>query len=235
MVQRIPKVIIEHTYGLSIRSRRDEETILERAIAEDLLTAYAGEWLLLLRPSLSNVKQVARGFARAGQGNPDEARAARYILKDYVNAKLLYCHPPPDVSDEAYNRDAHLKVLQKLAKKKRAPMSRVAKNADTYIDFGQTVPSSKARFIDDSFFVSGQRHLSPRPFVQGTNKHGQEFSRDKSLPHHNIVGDDGRPLEGRRARIAAVLAANGVVEGGKSKKHFKGNKRIKQRSGAGYE
>ena len=28
---------------------------------------------------------VARGFVKSGQGNPDEARAARYILKDYVN------------------------------------------------------------------------------------------------------------------------------------------------------
>ena len=126
-------------------------------------------------------------------------------------------------------------MLQRLAKKKRAPMSRVAKNADTYIDFGQPVQSSKARSIDDSFFVSEQRHLSSRPFVQGTNRHGQEFSRDKALPHQNVVGDDGRPLEGRRARIAAVLAANGVVDGGKGKKHFKGNKRVKQRSGKGYE
>ncbi len=35
-----------------------------------------------------------RGFMTA-HGSPDESRAARIILKDYVNGKLLYCHPPP--------------------------------------------------------------------------------------------------------------------------------------------
>ena len=166
-------------------------------------------------------------------GNPDEARAARYILKDYVNAKLLYCHPPPDVSDEDFNGPARLKMLQKLSRKKSAPMSRVTKKADTFIDFEQPIQSNKAQHLDDSFFTAEQQRLSSRPFVQGTNRHGQHFTRDKYLPHQNMVGDDGLPLEGRRARIAAVLAANG--EGGKGKKHFKGNKRVKQRSGRGYD
>lgn len=35
-----------------------------------------------------------RGFMTA-HGQPDQPRSARYILKDYVNGKLLYCHPPP--------------------------------------------------------------------------------------------------------------------------------------------
>lgn len=29
------------------------------------------------------------------KGIPDGSRAARLILKDYVNGKLLYCYPPP--------------------------------------------------------------------------------------------------------------------------------------------
>jgi ribosome biogenesis GTPase A len=32
---------------------------------------------------------VARGFTKSSQGNPDESRAARYILKDYVNVSFL--------------------------------------------------------------------------------------------------------------------------------------------------
>lgn len=36
---------------------------------------------------------VARGYFRSSQGNPDEARAARYILKDYVNvSKIIQIH-----------------------------------------------------------------------------------------------------------------------------------------------
>ena len=77
---------------------------------------------------------VARGFTRSGQGNPDEARAARYILKDYVNAKLLFCHPPPGVSDDEFNEDTHQLALSRAAGKKRAPTTRVVKGADTFID-----------------------------------------------------------------------------------------------------
>jgi len=29
------------------------------------------------------------------KGIPDGSRAARLVLKDYVNGKLLYCYPPP--------------------------------------------------------------------------------------------------------------------------------------------
>jgi len=29
-------------------------------------------------------------------GLPDQSRAARIILKDYVNGRLLYCHLPPE-------------------------------------------------------------------------------------------------------------------------------------------
>lgn len=29
-------------------------------------------------------------------GQPDNPRSARYILKDFVNGKLLYCDAPPD-------------------------------------------------------------------------------------------------------------------------------------------
>ncbi|KAL5533987.1 hypothetical protein ACEPAG_447 [Sanghuangporus baumii] len=219
VVRRIPKAILEATYGLTIRTRTEEEGGDGMVTAEDLLTAYA----------------IARGFARSGQGNPDEARAARYILKDYVNAKLLYCHPPPGVSDQDFNSRAHEYILSRLARRKRAPATRVTKNADTFLSIGEdTKQNNKVHSVDDSFF-SSESTLSARPFLQGPGRHGQTFSRSNLYPHQNVVNDDGTPLQGRRARIASVLAANGGEVGGKSKKHFKGNKRAKQRSGKGYD
>jgi large subunit GTPase 1 len=68
--ERVPKITLEHVYGLNLP---------ENPKASDLLQAYA----------------ISRGFQRSGQGNPDEARAARYILKDFVNGKILYCNSPP--------------------------------------------------------------------------------------------------------------------------------------------
>ena len=36
-------------------------------------------------------------------GSADEPRAARYILKDYVNGKLLYVNPPPKEATNKMN------------------------------------------------------------------------------------------------------------------------------------
>ena len=40
---------------------------------------------------------LSRGFMAATHGGPDESRAARILLKDLVNAKLLHCSKPPGV------------------------------------------------------------------------------------------------------------------------------------------
>lgn len=35
-------------------------------------------------------------------GQPDQPRSARYVLKDYVSGKLLYCHPPPGIDPDDF-------------------------------------------------------------------------------------------------------------------------------------
>jgi large subunit GTPase 1 len=50
---------------------------------------------------------VARGFAKSVQGNPDEARASRYILKDYVQGKLLYVEPPTGKDGTLFNQSIY--------------------------------------------------------------------------------------------------------------------------------
>jgi large subunit GTPase 1 len=195
-------------------------------------------------PLTACYRTVARGFARSGQGNPDESRAARYVLKDYVNAKLLFCHPPPGTFEDDFNIPTKQNALRRLeqAGKKKAPVTRVVKGADTFmhpnlppsstvIGIGEApVEGQKSRALDASFFAGGSQ-LSARPFVQG-----QQFSRSKSYPHQNSIADDGTTITGRRARLLAVLANHpDGVAGPKGKKHNKGNKRIKQRSGKGYD
>jgi large subunit GTPase 1 len=85
IAQRIPKYFLEAIYGISIFTKPVDEGGTGIPTAEEVLVAYAR----------------ARGFMRSGQGNPDESRAARYVLKDYVNAKLLYCQPPPDYGSDS--------------------------------------------------------------------------------------------------------------------------------------
>ncbi|CRK36907.1 hypothetical protein BN1723_015146 [Verticillium longisporum] len=80
---RIPKHFLEAVYGITIRTRALEEGGAGKPTASELLRAYAR----------------ARGYQTQGLGQPDESRAARYILKDYVAGKLLFCQPPPNTID----------------------------------------------------------------------------------------------------------------------------------------
>ncbi|TCD61300.1 hypothetical protein EIP91_008650 [Steccherinum ochraceum] len=230
IVQRISKEVLEAIYGLAIKAQSREEGGSGEITAENLLISYA----------------VARGFTRAGQGNPDEARAARYILKDYVNAKLLFCHAPPGIDDTEFNQQTREISLQRASGKKLAPVTRVGKGADTFIPTearstsDQSDPTAvvhtgghRTQRLDQDFFSSNSG-LSSRPFVQGSAQNGQRFTRTKLYPHQNVTLDDGSALGGRRARIAAVIAnAGGEIPQGK--KHHKKMKRVKQRSGRGYD
>jgi large subunit GTPase 1 len=183
---------------------------------------------------------VARGYTRSGQGNPDEARAARYILKDFVNAKILYCHPPPGISEVSFNERTHELALLRSIDKKRAPVTRVGKGADTFVPsnvsgdgaFPVLGQGHKSQAVDRDFFTNTS-NLAFRPFVQGSARNGQEYSRAKLFPHQNAVANDGSALTGGRAQIASVSTNSG--EGNQNKKHHKRNKRVKQRSGKGYD
>ncbi|KAK6203298.1 P-loop containing nucleoside triphosphate hydrolase protein [Scheffersomyces amazonensis] len=83
--QRIPKYYLEAVYGIHIPIQKIEDGGNgEYPTARELLNAYAR----------------ARGYMTQGFGSADEPRAARYILKDYVNGKLLFINPPPIAIDE---------------------------------------------------------------------------------------------------------------------------------------
>jgi large subunit GTPase 1 len=172
---------------------------------------------------------------RTGQGNPDEARSARYILKDYVNGKLLFAQPPPGISKEVFNHQTHQLALKRARNKKHAPTTRVGRGASTYVSL--SIPTSskqdsilpalqglKSRTVDHEFFENNSR-LPMRPFVQGSARNGQHFTRARMFPHQNTVADDGRTLDRATTQITV----------GTDKKHHKKGKRVKQRSGQGYD
>ncbi|KAJ1950639.1 hypothetical protein EC988_004314, partial [Linderina pennispora] len=93
VARRIPKLVLEAVYGIEIRTRHEEEGGDGIPTSEELLSAYA----------------AARGMFKGGEGNPDESRAARVILKDYVNGKLVFCSPPPSHPDASdFNKEHYL-------------------------------------------------------------------------------------------------------------------------------
>ncbi|XP_037381206.1 large subunit GTPase 1 homolog [Talpa occidentalis] len=96
--QNIPRHVLEATYGINIIKPREDDDPHRPPTSEELLTAYG----------------CMRGFMTA-HGQPDQPRSARYILKDYVTGKLLYCHPPPG-RDPVTFQHQHQRLLENKLK-----------------------------------------------------------------------------------------------------------------------
>lgn len=71
LTQRIPKIVFEKLYGILLH----EYKVLD---ASTVLSVYSSK----------------RGFM-TGRGLPDEAKASKIMLKDFVNGKLLFVKLPP--------------------------------------------------------------------------------------------------------------------------------------------
>lgn len=202
VTQRIPQRFLEAIYGIQIKTRPLEEGGSGIPTGEELLRAYAR----------------ARGFQTQGLGQPDEARASRYVLKDYVNGKLLFVHPPPGIEDaKAFNRELYSEF--NLPEKRRAALAAATEAMSLKDDDSVTVDSDmisipagpKTEKLDARFFGpdKSQGHIS-MPFNHKYTEQGQA---------------SGRMLTGRKARTVVALE-NGIdpkdVQLLSSKKHFKG-------------
>lgn len=88
IARRIPRHILEITY-----------TIKLPVLPGDVKDA-AGNAMLSPQQLLESYCQ-ARGLFRArALGESDMPRAARQILKDFTDGRLLFCHPPPEQTPE---------------------------------------------------------------------------------------------------------------------------------------
>ncbi|XP_067243290.1 large subunit GTPase 1 homolog [Chanodichthys erythropterus] len=122
--QTIPRTVLEGTYGINIIRPREDEDPDRPPTYEELLMAYG----------------YMRGFMTA-HGQPDQSRSARYVLKDYVSGKLLYCHPPPHINPKDF-QPQHERFAKQIAEAEQ-----IASNADK--------PSKVKRIentVDKSFF-----------------------------------------------------------------------------------
>jgi large subunit GTPase 1 len=90
------------------------------------------------------------------------------------------------------------------------------------------MPGSKSTKLDQEFFqINSNSVLHSRPFVQES---GKEFTRGKMYPHQNSIADDGTPIHLGQARQIAIA----FQDADKGKRHKKA-RRVKQRSGKGYD
>ncbi|MCJ1361447.1 hypothetical protein MMC16_000547 [Acarospora aff. strigata] len=214
VAQRIPQSFFEALYGVHINTRPLEEGGTGIPTAEELLIAYA----------------VARGFMKTGQGQPDESRAARYVLKDYVSGKLLFCHPPPHdppFDPKRFNRELY--DMDHLPLKRRAALLAHEDESEdlTVTDDLDALPvplvqGDKSNKLDKKFFGPGSTsagHLT-MPFNYKYSEQGTA---------------SGKQLSGRKQRSIIALEKNidpadvRILNG---KKHFKGGiRKAKVKSG----
>jgi len=91
--QRIPKEILERTYGIVLPVHSDYQP----PSCEEVLQAYA----------------FNRGYMTS-RGAPNQSIAARVILKDYVKGKLCYVYPPPGIDSKSFNLHNVFHLNEKL-------------------------------------------------------------------------------------------------------------------------
>jgi large subunit GTPase 1 len=212
VAKRIPQSFLEIIYGMKINIRPAEEGGTGIPTGAEVLRAYA----------------AARGFATTGLGQPDESRAARYVLKDYVKGKLLFCHPPPvdpPIEERYFNRELY--DVAHLPEKRRAALA-----SSVQASFAASEAASTASVMGDNEemislgAVQGPKtgRLDARFFARGQGN-GQ-----LKMPFHHQYSEQvqqGKQLTGRKAR--EILALEKDVDPSElkinSKKHFKANKR----------
>ena len=210
VAERIPQSFFEALYGVKVHTRPLEEGGTGIPTAEEILSAYA----------------TARGFATTGQGQPDQSRAARHVLKDYVSGKLLYCHPPPTdppIDGHKFNRELY--NMDNLPHKRQAQFATEIESVIT----GSEDPS----LMDDPYSVPGApvegektQRLDRKFFGPGQSSAGH-----LTMPFNYQYSEQGRrQLAGRKQRTLVALEKN--IDPAdlrmSGKKHFKGNKRRPQ-------
>jgi large subunit GTPase 1 len=205
VAQRIPQRFLEAMYGMKIQVRPFEEGGTGTPTASEILRAYA----------------AARGFSTQGLGQPDESRAARYVLKDYVKGKLLFCHPPPvdpPVDPMEFNRGMYDE--SHLPEKRRAAYvddDEVTSGVDSIsldspmTDLGQ---GSKSKRLDKKFFGRGSTNAGrlTMPFSYQYSQQGQG--------HSALL----KQVTGRKERELLALEKNVSpqdLRSNNSKKHYK--------------
>lgn len=222
VARRIPQPFLEALYGMKIHPRPLEEGGTGVLTSEEVLRAHA----------------IARGFSTQGLGQPDESRSARYILKDYVKGKILYCHPPPvDPPLDANHFNRELYDINHLPEKRRHhPLASLPGTTS----LAGTQDETASLTTDDTDFlptggvpVTGEKTQRMDKRFFGPGQGGANVSQ----PFHYKYSEQGKELSGRKLKAMTALEKNVDPEDLKmgSKKHFKANKKRAKKVRSEYE
>lgn len=160
----IPRHVLEDTYGILITKPLEGEDPNRPPHSEELLLAYG----------------YNRGFMTAN-GQPDQSRSARRLLKDFVNGKLLYCTAPPTVEQNQFHtfpeRQKEVLDIEKLPPRQQRAIAM------------KLVSRVTSKDIDDIFFrstdsqahIKGRNVMNFKPPVMGAQQIGSSSSLSSGI------------------------------------------------------
>uniref|UniRef100_A0A0A1XL09 Large subunit GTPase 1 homolog n=1 Tax=Zeugodacus cucurbitae TaxID=28588 RepID=A0A0A1XL09_ZEUCU len=148
LCERIPRHVLEDKYGIIIAKPIEGEDEDRPPHSEELLLSYG----------------YNRGFMTSN-GQPDQSRSARYVCKDYVNGKLLFCVAPPNVPQEEYHVFP-ARTRKEIEEQKLPTQQQRAMRINT---------KSSSKEIDNQFFATN----NSQAYVKGRS----------NFPHVRVAND----------------------------------------------
>ncbi|KAL6257317.1 hypothetical protein P5V15_010892 [Pogonomyrmex californicus] len=153
----IPRHILEDLYGFMLPSPEGEDSDCAPT-AEELLNAHG----------------YNRGFMTQN-GQPDNPRSARYILKDFVNGRLLYCVAPPTFEQKTFHTFPPRR--RNISENKHVP-PRLAR-----VNKGYRITTKD---LDQKFFQNAHVKKIRGPVLQHSTMHaGSTVSLTESIDGHS--------------------------------------------------
>lgn len=176
VADKVPRHIIEEVYKITLPKPKPYEPQSRPPLASEVLRTYC----------------ASRGYV-AASGLPDETRAARQILKDYIDGKLPHYEMPPGMLSE-----------EQAVAKHGGPDS-VDENTDSSnIDYSSDLESEVAapnleHVLDDLNSFDMANNLAPKKDTakksNASHKHHKKPQRKKDRSWRvGNDGDDGVPV-----------------------------------------
>ncbi|XP_021279099.1 GTPase LSG1-2-like [Herrania umbratica] len=190
VANRVQRHIIEDVYKINLPKPKPYESQSRPPQASEFLRAYC----------------ASRGYV-ASSGLPDETRAARQILKDYIDGKLPHYEIPPGMADEGGVEDDGKPTLSEVRNSDASDVE------DSLEDGSETTPVLKHVLDDLSSFDLANGLASKKAAVKKSNashKHHKKPQRKKDRSWR--VGnddDDGMPV----VRIFQKPVNSGLLKG----------------------
>ncbi|XP_039280154.1 large subunit GTPase 1 homolog [Nilaparvata lugens] len=153
--------VLEHKYGIMVARPGDGDDPHRPPTSEELLNAYA----------------YSRGFMTQN-GQPDNPRSSRYILKDFVNGQLLFCHAPPGVPQADYHTPTF------TTKPKRLTPAQPTRQAELA---SKPIKKISTECLDKQFFKQmsvGYHSKGTKMIPSNTENKSREDMDNKSWKNH---------------------------------------------------